>query len=217
MACHSLDEVAAEPEVDDQGTQHQKMSAQTQRNHRSNGARSRSQTRYTRLSDRRSPTQQDALDTLSLAEIEEASGELYRRLATALRSIGERRADDPDAEGRSPRQQAASLAATTELAAAALGAIAAGASGPTQRNDRHPATVAAIMYAAPAIAALLTRLEQDRRMLTSLARTLESRFEEQCDSPWGRLTVRQLLTEVALTEAARCARELERRGSVAET
>jgi hypothetical protein len=192
------------------------MSAQTQRNHRSSGARSCSQTRYTRRSDRRSPTQQDALDTLSLAEIEEASGELYRRLATALRSIGERRADDPDAERRSPRQHAASLAATTELAAAALGAIAAGTSGPTERNDRHPTTVAAIMYATPTIAALLTRLEQDRRMLTSLARTLESRFEEQCDSPWGRLTVRRLLTEVALTEAARCARELERRAETAE-
>ena len=72
------------------------------------------------------------------------------------------------------------------------------------------------MYAAPTIAALSARLEQDRRMLTSLARTLESRFEERCDSPWGRLTVRRLLTEVALAEAARCARELERRADTAE-
>src|SRR5712691_11624445 len=34
-----------------------------------------------------------ALETLGLTEIEEATGELHRRIASALRALGERRAD----------------------------------------------------------------------------------------------------------------------------
>ena len=151
-----------------------------------------------------------SFESLTLAETEEASGELYRRIAVALRRIGERRADDPDAESRSPRWRAASLAAATELAAAALGAIAAGAAAASERSDRHPATVAAVMYAAPTLSALLTRLEQDRRLLASLARTLESRLAEEHETPWGRLPLRRLVAEVALAEPARCAQALER-------
>lgn len=159
-------------------------------------------------------TQDDALQSLALPELEEASGELHRRIAVALRRIGERRADDidalNDADGRNPRRRAASLAAAAELAAATLGAIAAGAAPPSERIDRHPATVAAVMYAAPTVAALLGRLEQDRRLLASLARALESRLDEEHETPWGRISLRRLVAEVALVEAAACARALER-------
>ena len=86
----------------------------------------------------------------------------------------------------------------------------AGASPPGERTDRHPATVAAVMYAAPTVAALLGRLEQDRRLLASLARALESRLDEEHETPWGRISLRRLVAEVALVEAAACARALER-------
>ena len=159
-------------------------------------------------------TQDDALQSLALPELEEASGELHRRIAVALRRIGGRCAGDidalNDADGRNPRRRAASLAAAAELAAATLGAIAAGAAPPGERIDRHPATVAAVMYAAPTVAALLGRLEQDRRLLASLARALESRLDEEHETPWGRISLRRLVAEVALVEAAACARALER-------
>ncbi len=164
--------------------------------------------------------QDDALQSLALPELEEASGELHRRIAVALRRIGERRADDVDAlndaSGRSPRRRAASLAAATELTAATLGAIAAGAAPPGERIDRHPATVAAVMYAAPTVVALLGRLEQDRRMLASLARALESQLDEEHATPWGRISLRRLVAEVALVEAAACARALERHAEATE-
>jgi len=148
--------------------------------------------------------------SLTLPETEEAGGELHRRIAVALRRIGEQRADAADAEGRSPRWRAASLAAAVELAAASLGAIAAGGHAPTERSDLHPATVGAVMYGAPALSALLRRLEQDRRLLSSLARALESRLDEEHSTPWGRMPLRPLVAEVALAEPARCAQALER-------
>ena len=70
------------------------------------------------------------------------------------------------------------------------------------------------MYAAPTISALLARLEQDRRLVASTARMLESRLDEQHATPWGTLTLRDVVTEVTLTEPARSAQELERRASV---
>jgi hypothetical protein len=66
------------------------------------------------------------------------------------------------------------------------------------------------MYAAPTLSALLTRLEQDRRLLASLARALESRLSEEHATPWGRMPLRRLVAELALAEPARCAQALER-------
>jgi hypothetical protein len=80
----------------------------------------------------------------------------------------------------------------------------------------HPSTVAATVYAAPTIQALLARLDQDRRLLASLARTLEPRFEEACDSPWGRMTLRRLVIELAIAHPARLALELERIADAAD-
>ncbi len=159
----------------------------------------------------------DAFASLTLAEVEEASGELHRRVAIALRSIGERRADERGEMGThadSPRQIAAALAASLELAASTLGAVAANVAPVGGRIDRHPTTVAAVMYAAPTIGALLARLEQDRRLLASTARTLESRLDEQHATPWGTLTLRGMVTEIALTETASSAQELEQRAPV---
>lgn len=150
-----------------------------------------------------------ALDALALGEIEEVAGELQRRIGVALRLMGERRADELDAEGRSARWRVAALVAGVELAAATLGAVAASTETPSARVDRHPATIAGLMYAAPSLPALLSRLDQDRRLVTSLARSLESRLEEERATPWGFVTLRHLLTEVTIAEAARCAQHLE--------
>ena len=155
------------------------------------------------------PAHDPALDALTLAEIEEAAGELHRRIATSLRSIGEPRADTPDADGITPRREVASLAATLELAGLVLGAVAAGAPATVPRIDRHPALVAAVMYAAPSVAALLARVDQDRRLVASLARTLESRLDEEHETPWGRMRLRRVLVDVLLGEGARCAMALE--------
>ena len=151
-----------------------------------------------------------AFDTLNVPEIEEAAGELHRRISVALRRLGELRADRPDGDARSARWRVAALCAALELAAATLGAIAAGARPASERTDRHPATVAAVMYAAATIPALLTRLEQDRRLLASLARHLESRLGEEHATPWGNVPLRRVLTEVAVVEASACAQALER-------
>jgi len=159
------------------------------------------------------PTLDDAraaLDALSLAEIEEVAGELQRRVGVAVRRMGEQRADQLDAEGRSARWRVAALATGIELAAATLGAVAASTDPPSARVDRHPATIAALMYAAPSLPALLGRLEQDRRLVTSLARSLESRLDEARATPWGFVALRHLLTEVTIAETARCAQHLER-------
>lgn len=155
------------------------------------------------------PANDPALDTLTLAEIEEAAGELHRRIAASLRAIGEPRADTPDADGVTPRREVASLAATLELAGTVLGSVVAGASPAGARIDRHPALVAAVMYAAPSVASLLGRVDQDRRLVASLARTLESRLDEEHETPWGEMQLRRVLVEVLLGESARCAMALE--------
>ena len=149
-------------------------------------------------------------DALSLAELEEAMGELQRRIAVALRTLGEQRADVPDAEGVTPRREVAGLTAALELAALTLASAAAGSDLDAPRVDHHPALVAALMYAAPTIPALLQRLEQDRRLLASLVRGSESRLDAERETPWGPRTVRRLLVEVGLGEGARCALALER-------
>ena len=154
-------------------------------------------------------------DALPLPEIEEAAGELHRRIAVALRGIGEARADQPNSEGRSPRWRAAALASATEFAATSLACIAAGGTPPLDRADRHPAAIAAVMYAAPTLTALGVRLDQDRRLLVSLARQLEARFEESRVTAWGELTAHRLVVEVAVIEAARCAQAIELAGASA--
>ena len=167
----------------------------------------------------------DALRRLPLVDLEEASGELHRRIGIAFRALGERRADQPDeaAEagsaaaggdaGRGGRWRVASLAATLELSAATLAAVAATRgelADALPRTDQHPSHLAAIMYAAPTIGALLQRLEQNRRLVASLARTLESRLDETHATPWGRQTIRALVTDAAIAAPARCAMALER-------
>ena len=163
-----------------------------------------------------SPLPLTPFDHLSLPEIEEAAGELHRRIAVALRAIGEARAEAPDTEGRSPRWRTAALASATEFAATSLACIVAGSTPPLDRADRHPAAIAAVMYAAPTLAALGVRLDQDRRLLVSLARQLEARFEEPRVTAWGELTAHRLVVEVAVVEAARCAQAIERTGAAAD-
>jgi hypothetical protein len=153
-------------------------------------------------------------DALSLDDLEEASGELHRRIAAALRGIGEIRAERADGSGRTPRWRVATLGTALELAGATLSAIAAGGSAPDARHDRHPAVVSALMYATPSIPALLTRLDQDRRLLASLARGLEPRLGEAHVTPWGHDPLRHLLSEIAIAEPARCAQALEQRLAV---
>jgi hypothetical protein len=124
----------------------------------------------------------------------------------ALRRIGELRADSASPGERSPRWYVAALAVGLELAAATLAAIAAtGAAPALPRLDRHPAPVAAVMYAAPTLAALLARVEQDRRLLAALARQLELHLDERHATPFGERTLRGLVAEVAVAEGARCA------------
>lgn len=151
----------------------------------------------------------DALDVLPLDALEETCGELHRRIAVALRAIGEIEADEGGREA--PRRVVAGYAASLELACATFGAAAAGVAAAGGRVDRHPAAVAAVMYGAPTIPALLARLEQDRRMLASLARHEEARLSDALLTPWGETSLRRVLTEVALGEASRCARALELR------
>ena len=151
-----------------------------------------------------------AFDSLSLTELEEASGELHRRIAVTLRYIGEPRADEWDAEGLSPRRRVSGYVALLELASQTLGAITAGIATPVDRTDEHPAVVAAIMYATPTIPALLTRLEQDRRQLASLARGRETMLDLERPTPWGIVATRRVIIEAAIAEAARCAMALDR-------
>ncbi|MGE3856899.1 MAG: hypothetical protein AB7G21_08065 [Dehalococcoidia bacterium] len=149
-------------------------------------------------------------DTLTLEELEEASGELHRRIGIALRHIGEPRADEWDGEGVSPRRRVTGYAALIELASQTLGAITAGVPAPSARTDEHPALVAALMYATPTIPALLARLEQDRRQLASLARGRETMLDLEAATPWGTVTTRRVVVEASVAEAARCAMALER-------
>lgn len=153
----------------------------------------------------------EAFDALPLDAVEEACGELHRRISEALRAIGEQQADEGARDA--PRRVVAGYAATLELACATFAAAAAGVSAPGGRFDRHPAAVAAVMYGAPTIPALLTRLEQDRRMLASLARHEEARLGDAVLGPWGEVSLRHVLTKVALGEASRCAQVLEGRAA----
>lgn len=148
-----------------------------------------------------------ALSSLSLTDVEETAGELHRRIAESLRELGERRADRG---GRtSPRARVASLVLGTELAGIVLAGAAAGTTIELPRLDAHPSAIAAVMYAAPTLAALLARLDQDRRLLASLARTLESRLDEEHGSPWGPMPMRRLVTEVSIVHPARVAVDLD--------
>jgi hypothetical protein len=154
---------------------------------------------------------QAALEALSLPELEEVAGELHRRIGVALRRIGEMRADAPldPSEVASPRMRVARLAAACELAALTLAALLTNIELDTPRLDRQPALAAALMYGAPTLGALLGRLEQDRRVLASIARQLESRLDDERGTPWGRRTPRALLIEVLVAEPARLAQSLE--------
>ena len=146
----------------------------------------------------------EELERLSLTEIEEAIGEIQRRIAVALRGLGERAADEPGPAGRSPRLEVAELAAQLELAALALAAVAGGEAPTTEGAERRSALAAALMYAAPTVPALLQRLEQDRRLLASLARTAEEHA-----TPEDNASLHRLLVERGLGAAARCAMALE--------
>lgn len=151
-----------------------------------------------------------ALEALSLVELEEVAGELQRRLGVALRLIGERDADALDPGGRSPRRRTAELAVESEVVALALAALAAGQSAGERLPAGHATLAAAIAYAAPNLQALLTRLDQDRRLLTSLARQLESRLDEPFEFGRTRETPRQLLVVALIEGPARVALALER-------
>ena len=150
-----------------------------------------------------------AVEQLSLPEIEEAIGEIERRIAVALRALGERAADEPDAAGRSPRREVAELAAGLELAALALAAVAEGGALPSEPGDRRPTLAAGLMYAAPTIPALLQRLDQDRRLLVSLARAAAERLGGEDADPQDQRALRRLLVESGLGAAARCAMAIE--------
>lgn len=157
------------------------------------------------------PEPDNPLLALSLDEVEEAGGEIHRRLATAFRLLGEEHADRAEPGERSARWHVASLLAMTELAAHTLGVVAAGAgSAQGPRLDRHAATIAAVMYAAPTLPALTSLLEQDRRRIASLARTLEAHLDETHATPFGPTSLRGLLVAVCVAEPARCVLLLER-------
>ena len=147
-------------------------------------------------------------EALALPDLAEAAGELQRRIGVALRRIGERQADAPGLEGVSARRRVAELAVESESLAFALAATLAGVPAGAAATARHPALLAAMAYAAPSIPALLTRLDQDRRLLTSLARQLESRLDDATAQLEG-ATPRRLLVEALLAHTARCARQLE--------
>ncbi|MFN8639915.1 MAG: hypothetical protein U0360_10805 [Dehalococcoidia bacterium] len=151
----------------------------------------------------------NALATLTLAELEEAAGELQRRIGVALRRIGERDADSYDTAGRSPRRQAARLAVECEVTALALAARAAGLPGSPRVPAEHPTFAAAIAYGAPNLPALVSRLEQDRRVLASLARQLESRLDEPLGASEPE-TPRELLIRALIEAPARAALAFER-------
>jgi hypothetical protein len=162
-------------------------------------------------------TTSSMFERMSLGAIEEVSGELHRRTGAALREIGELRADELLGGGISPRQQTAALVTSIELACITMEAIIGQLPPPPARSDRHPSAVAAVMYGAPSLAGLLTRLEQDRRMFTSLTRHLQPRRGETATTAWGNGTIQQLVIELAIVEPARIAQALEEAVRVLET
>lgn len=151
----------------------------------------------------------DPLRHLSTEEIEEAAGELHRRIGVVLRGLGETGADRraaPDGPPQAPasaRVLVARLVVSHELAAVSLARLAEGDTGSMHGTaPRAPAAlVAAVSYAAPTIPALLARLEQDRRLLVALGRRLD---ESGADG------AAHMLLRAALVEAsARCAQAVE--------
>lgn len=154
-------------------------------------------------------TSTSVFSQLPLDQLEEAAGELQRRAGSALRRIGEARADDPGPEGDSPRERVATLIASSELAIATFAAAAAGLEPPRERLDRAPIAIAALIYGAPTLTGLLGRLEQNRRALASLARHLEPRLGEATNSAWGDRSLREILVLHAIEEPARCAQSFE--------
>lgn len=173
-------------------------------------------------------TARRALDALTTDEVEEAAGEIHRRIGVALRRLGEVHADrtgpapTPWGTRASARWLVASLAVTHELTAIAL----ARAAGDDTLSRTAPATgatlegsslVPALIYAAPTIPALLARLEQDRRLLVALGRRMEDADAGRLlPSPWGPLPARTLLRTVLIEESARCALAVEARDAVEE-
>lgn len=154
-------------------------------------------------------TTTSVFDQMPLEQIEEASGELHRRAGAALRRIGEASADEVDDEGVSPRRRVATLVVSRELATATLAAAAAGTPPPLSRPDLQPTAIAAIEYGAPTIDGLLSRLEQDRRILASLMRQLEDRLDEAVETAWGTLRLREIVVQHVIAQPARCAQALE--------
>lgn len=148
-------------------------------------------------------------DDLPLETLEEAGGELIRRVTVALHEIGELRADELDEERVSPRRRVAALVVLTELACSTFAAAAAGIDPPGGRLDRHPAAIAAVMYGAPTVTGLLQRLEQDRRMLASHVRGLQHRLGDPSGGAWAGASLRSVLSEVALAAPAACAQALD--------
>ena len=198
-SCDLRDQVAGHPEVDGERREEEKMAAPTHA----------SSVQEPATTDDRAEAP-SPLDGLSLAELEETGGKLHRRIAVALRLLGEQRANRADGEGHAPRWRVAALCVALELATATLGFVDAATDAPVERIDRRPATVAAAMYSAPTIAALLSRLQQDRRMLASLSRHLEGRLDERSLTAWGEAPLRHMIGEVLVHESARCAQALER-------
>jgi hypothetical protein len=66
-----------------------------------------------------------------------------------------------------------------------------------------------VVYATPNLGTLLARLEQDRRLLTSLGRQLESRLDFQLGGGYGQDTPRRLLIATLIEAPARVAFDLE--------
>ena len=154
-------------------------------------------------------TSNSVFNQMSLDQLEEAAGELRRRAGAALRRIGEARADEAAPDGVTPRERIASLIASGELAIATLASAAAGAEAARHRLDREPATLRALMYGAPTLNGLLTRLEQNRRVLAALARVLEPRLDDRSATAWGDRALRDVVVLHAIEEPARAAQALE--------
>lgn len=150
-----------------------------------------------------------AFDELPLDTLEEAGGELLRRITVGMREVGELRADEADSDAPSPRRRLAMLIALTELASQTFAAAAAGTEPPSGRVDRHPGMVAAVMYGAPTVGGLLQRLEQDRRMIASQARSLDHRLAEPARGPWRDDSLRTVLSRITIAAPAACAQALE--------
>lgn len=150
------------------------------------------------------------LRALPLDTVEEAAGELHRRLGVALRRLGEARADQPAGGPGTPtaRWEVAELACAFEQGAVTLAAALEARAAPAG-DPRSPALVAALLYGAPTLPALLARLEADRRMLWALARRLGPAIDAPLSTAWGERTPRALLVELAIEGCARRAQTLE--------